>query len=92
MLGVLEANLRQQRIVLNEFERVIGIRRVSRLAACKMIRNDGGLISYQNIPKVKKGTFKYVPNTYLNIISRYCGYEDFVDLCIAVRIRESEGK
>ncbi len=90
MIGVLGANLKQQRIVLEEFQRVIGIRRVSRLAAIKSIRDEGGLISYQNMKKVKTGVFRYVPNTYLNILSRYCGYEDFVDLCVSVRMREEK--
>jgi len=88
MLGVLKANREQQRVVLEEFQRVIDIRRVSRLNAVKTINSSGALISYQNLKNVRTGVFKYVPNTYLNVISRWCGYNDFVDLVIAVRERE----
>ncbi len=92
MKGVISSNLRQQKTVLMEFRRVLGLRSESKLSAIRSIKNNGGLISYQNMKKVETGVFDYVPNTYLNVLSRYCGYEDFVELCIAVRMRESSGK
>ncbi len=89
MLGVYSANRNVLKVVLEEFERVRGTRELSQRDAVKGIKMLGGFLSRQNITKYKSGVFSTCSITYLNVVSRWCGYSDFVELCIAVRMRES---
>lgn len=92
MLGVIDHNKRIQSVVVNEFELVRKEKGLSQESAISEIKANGGFISRQNLCKVKNGVFDHCSTTYLNILSRWCGYSDLVALVNAVNARAGAGE
>src|SRR5882724_11181610 len=88
MQQVFRHNIDLQRTVISEFERVRKERALSQEAAVKEIKMNGGVISRQNLTKFKSGYFNTASNTYLNILSCWCGYPGLVELVNAVESRK----
>lgn len=92
MKGVFSANIRLHAIVVNEFERVRMEKGFSQAEAVRQVKSNGGLISRQNLGKFRNGIFYTASTTYLNILARWSGYNDFVELVNVVDARSSGRK
>jgi len=86
--GVFSANRYTIRTVIGEFNRVLDSRGISENQAIKELRALGGIITRNTLNKMRKGEYYTASTTFLNILSRYAGYKDFIDLAYHVRSRE----
>lgn len=88
MTGVILANKRMQMTICEEFKRKLAEMGVTKTFALKDLRSQGALVSHQNFDNYRKGIFWTCSTTYLNILSRYVGYDDANELLCVVRDRE----
>lgn len=86
--SIYSSNREAIQTVIREFNRVLSCRAESEETAIKAIKASGGLTSRTTLFKFRNGEYFTASTTFLNILSRYAGYKDFIDLAFHVRARE----
>lgn len=89
--SVIDENLLTTKIVLDEFYKYLSDNSITQEAAISSIRSAGGIVTRNGLWNYRRGYYYTCSNTFLNIISRFCGYKNYVELLYAVRDRAASG-
>lgn len=86
--GLYSSNIDVQRVVLAEFARYLKENKISEAEAIKRIKQAGGMTSKNTLWKLRSGSYRSPASTVLNMLARFCGYSNLLELGYVVYSRD----